>query len=80
MKAAKTAGAWIITNGMSTGAVRHVGDALCQLSCKSRQKIVTIGITAWGVVEAKDSLLGQDVEAQYHPVRREVFEISGIYE
>ena len=54
---------------MSTGAVRHVGDALCQLSCKSRQKIVTIGITAWGVVEAKDSLLGQDVEAQYHPVR-----------
>uniref|UniRef100_A0A3B4B302 TRPM SLOG domain-containing protein n=1 Tax=Periophthalmus magnuspinnatus TaxID=409849 RepID=A0A3B4B302_9GOBI len=44
IKASVTTGAWIFTGGVSTGVIRHVGDALKEHSSKSRGKVCAIGI------------------------------------
>nr|XP_049573520.1 transient receptor potential cation channel subfamily M member 1 isoform X3 [Syngnathus scovelli] len=60
IKAAVTTGAWIFTGGVSTGVIRHVGDALKDHSSKSRGKVCAVGIAPWGIVDNKDDLLGRD--------------------
>ncbi|XP_057690569.1 transient receptor potential cation channel subfamily M member 1-like isoform X2 [Corythoichthys intestinalis] len=65
IKAAVTTGAWIFTGGVSTGVIRHVGDALKDHSSKSRGKVCAIGIAPWGIVDNKDDLLGRDVSRPY---------------
>jgi transient receptor potential cation channel subfamily M protein 3 len=60
LKAAKTAGAWIFTSGINTGAVKHVGDALFMRS-KIRSNIVVIGIAPWGVIQGREQLKGENV-------------------
>ncbi|XP_025031856.1 transient receptor potential cation channel subfamily M member 1 [Python bivittatus] len=65
IKAAMTTGAWIFTGGVSTGIIRHVGDALKDHSSKSRGRICAIGIAPWGIVENKEDLLGKDVTRLY---------------
>uniref|UniRef100_A0A7M4EQD0 Transient receptor potential cation channel subfamily M member 1 n=1 Tax=Crocodylus porosus TaxID=8502 RepID=A0A7M4EQD0_CROPO len=60
IKAAMTTGAWIFTGGVSTGVIRHVGDALKDHSSKSRGRICAIGIAPWGIVENKEDLIGKD--------------------
>ncbi|KAL4641954.1 transient receptor potential cation channel subfamily M member 1-like [Arapaima gigas] len=65
IKAAVTTGAWIFTGGVSTGVVRHVGDALKDHSSKSRGKVCAIGIAPWGIVENKEDLIGRDVTRPY---------------
>nr|XP_032800301.1 transient receptor potential cation channel subfamily M member 3-like isoform X4 [Petromyzon marinus] len=65
IKAAMTTGAWIFTQGVNTGVIRHVGDALKDHSSKSRGKICTVGLAPWGIVENKDDLVGKDVVRPY---------------
>ncbi|KAM9408338.1 transient receptor potential cation channel subfamily M member 1-like [Pholidichthys leucotaenia] len=65
IKAAVTTGAWIFTGGVSTGVIRHVGDALKEHSSKSRGKVCAIGIAPWGIVENKEDLIGRDVTHPY---------------
>uniref|UniRef100_A0A8C5WV12 Transient receptor potential cation channel subfamily M member 1 n=1 Tax=Laticauda laticaudata TaxID=8630 RepID=A0A8C5WV12_LATLA len=65
IKAAMTTGAWIFTGGVSTGIIRHVGDALKDHSSKSRGRICAVGIAPWGIVENKEDLLGKDVTKLY---------------
>ncbi|XP_077419049.1 transient receptor potential cation channel subfamily M member 1-like isoform X2 [Vanacampus margaritifer] len=65
IKAAVTTGAWIFTGGVSTGVIRHVGDALKEHSSKSRGKVCAIGIAPWGIVDNKQDLLGTDVSRPY---------------
>ncbi|TFK07099.1 rhomboid-related protein 4 [Platysternon megacephalum] len=65
IKAAMTTGAWIFTGGVSTGVIRHVGDALKDHSSKSRGRICAIGIAPWGIVENKEDLIGKDVSRVY---------------
>ncbi|XP_051918376.1 transient receptor potential cation channel subfamily M member 1-like isoform X2 [Hippocampus zosterae] len=65
IKAAVTTGAWIFTGGVSTGVIRHVGDALKEHSSKSRGKVCAVGIAPWGIVDDKDHLLGRDVSRPY---------------
>ncbi|XP_048112633.1 transient receptor potential cation channel subfamily M member 1-like isoform X1 [Alosa alosa] len=65
IKAAVTTGAWIFTGGVSTGVIRHVGDALKDHSSKSRGKVCAIGIAPWGILENKEDLLGKDVTKPY---------------
>ncbi|XP_040925996.1 transient receptor potential cation channel subfamily M member 1-like isoform X2 [Betta splendens] len=65
IKAAVTTGAWIFTGGVSTGVIRHVGDALKDHSSKSRGKVCAIGIAPWGIVENKEDLIGRDVTRPY---------------
>jgi transient receptor potential cation channel subfamily M protein 3 len=75
-RAAKTAGAWIITNGCQqgtmicrrcflieffAGVVKHVGDALFARSPKAKSDIVCIGFSPWGVVEGRENLIGVNV-------------------
>ncbi|XP_016888202.1 transient receptor potential cation channel subfamily M member 1 [Cynoglossus semilaevis] len=65
IKAAVTTGAWIYTGGVSTGVIRHVGDALKDHSSKSRGKVCAIGIAPWGIIENKEDLIGRDVTRPY---------------
>ncbi|XP_041843463.1 transient receptor potential cation channel subfamily M member 1-like [Melanotaenia boesemani] len=65
IKASVTTGAWIFTGGVSTGVIRHVGDALKDHSSKSRGRVCAIGIAPWGIVENKEDLIGKDVTRPY---------------
>ncbi|XP_077376516.1 transient receptor potential cation channel subfamily M member 1-like isoform X2 [Festucalex cinctus] len=65
IKAAVTTGAWIFTGGVSTGVIRHVGDALKEHSSKSRGRVCAIGVAPWGIVDNKQDLLGADVSRPY---------------
>ncbi|CAJ0944633.1 unnamed protein product, partial [Mesorhabditis belari] len=67
LKAAKTTGAWIITSGVDCGVVRQVAAALEGSGSSSRSKIVTIGITSWGLLKKREDLLGKDIVVPYHP-------------
>ncbi|KAM9207060.1 transient receptor potential cation channel subfamily M member 6 [Dugong dugon] len=62
VKAAETTGAWILTEGINTGVSKHVGDAL---KAYSSQKIWTVGIPPWGVIENQRDLIGKDVVCLY---------------
>ncbi|XP_059155361.1 transient receptor potential cation channel subfamily M member 1-like [Physella acuta] len=68
LKAARTTGAWIVTNGTNTGVTKHVGDAISDRTTKARNKVVAIGITPWGIVENKEALVGKDKVVPYHCV------------
>lgn len=68
LKAAKTAGAWIVTGGTNTGVTRHVGDAISDRTTKAKNKVVAIGIAPWGIVENKELLIGNDKVVPYHCV------------
>ncbi|KAH9513283.1 hypothetical protein Btru_034539 [Bulinus truncatus] len=68
LKAARTTGAWIITNGANTGVTKHVGDAISDRTTKTRNNVIAIGITPWGIVENKEFLIGQDKVVPYHCV------------
>lgn len=46
---------------LSSGVIRHVGDALKDHASNSRGKICTIGIAPWGIVENQEDLVGKDV-------------------
>ncbi|XP_029457602.1 transient receptor potential cation channel subfamily M member 2-like [Rhinatrema bivittatum] len=60
VKAAQTTGAWIITGGTHAGVMKHVGEAVRDFSISSGYKdseVVVIGITTWGVVHNRSSLI-----------------------
>uniref|UniRef100_A0A915BSL5 Transient receptor potential channel n=1 Tax=Parascaris univalens TaxID=6257 RepID=A0A915BSL5_PARUN len=66
LKAARTTGAWIITSGINAGVVHHVAAAL-EGCATARSKIVSIGITPWGLIKKREDLIGQDIVVPYHP-------------
>ncbi|XP_062404765.1 transient receptor potential cation channel subfamily M member 1-like [Sardina pilchardus] len=76
IKAAVTTGAWIFTGGISTGVMRHVGDALKEHSSKSRGKVCAIGIAPWGIVENKEDLIGRDVTRPYQTMSNTLSKLS----
>nr|XP_006629107.1 PREDICTED: transient receptor potential cation channel subfamily M member 1 [Lepisosteus oculatus] len=76
IKAAMTTGAWIFTSGVSTGVIRHVGDALKDHCSKSRGKICAIGIAPWGIVENKEDLIGRDVTRPYQTMSNPLSKLS----
>lgn len=41
--------------------MKHVGEALGDTLSQSRNKIVTIGIAPWGVIENRNELISRDV-------------------
>ena len=61
IKVANTSTLWLITAGTDTGVVKHIGDILREYFPKSRNNVVVIGIAPWGVVNERQSLIGQDV-------------------
>ncbi|XP_075431986.1 transient receptor potential cation channel subfamily M member 1 isoform X6 [Ascaphus truei] len=76
IKAAMTTGAWIFTGGVSTGVIRHVGDALKDHSSKSRGRVCAIGIAPWGIVENKEDLIGKDVTKPYQTMSNPLSKLS----
>ncbi len=66
IKVANTSHIWLITAGTDTGVVKHIGDILREYFPKSRNNVVVIGIAPWGVVNERESLIGQDVTIYRH--------------
>ncbi|KAJ1121133.1 hypothetical protein NDU88_009261 [Pleurodeles waltl] len=71
LKAAQSTGAWIITDGCHTGVTKIVGEAVRDFSMGgnscNNSEIVTIGITTWGTIHKRDSLIRTEkgVSAEY---------------
>ena len=70
IKVANTSQIWIITAGTDTGVVKHIGDILREYFPKSRNNIIAIGITPWGVVSERDTLIGSGIEVPYYANQR----------
>ena len=59
----RPSGAWIVTGGMHAGVMKHVGQAVQDYMTAHGQKasLNVIGITPWGCVNNKESLVDPDV-------------------
>ncbi|KAM5172775.1 transient receptor potential cation channel subfamily M member 7-like [Mantella aurantiaca] len=65
VKAATTTGSWILTEGVNNGVAEHIGDALKENSFHLNQKVCTVGIAPWGVVDGRQDLVGKNIVAPY---------------
>ncbi|KAI4877087.1 hypothetical protein NFI96_031419, partial [Prochilodus magdalenae] len=65
IRAAETAGAWILTDGFNTGVSMYVGDAVKVYGTHERRKRNVIGVTPWGLIENNSDLIGRDVLRHY---------------
>jgi len=72
IKVVNTSHIWIITAGTDTGVVKHIGDILKDILPNSSINIVAIGIAPWGVVNERESLIGQGVEVPYFSNQRTI--------
>ncbi|XP_077331053.1 transient receptor potential cation channel subfamily M member 6 isoform X1 [Lithobates pipiens] len=76
VKAAKTTGAWILTEGINTGVSKHVGDALKAHASQHLRKICAIGIPPWGVIENQKDLIGKDAVCLYQTLLNPLSKLS----
>ncbi|XP_040198533.1 transient receptor potential cation channel subfamily M member 7-like isoform X2 [Rana temporaria] len=65
VKVATTTGSWIFTGGVDNGVAEHIGDALKENSSYLNQKVCTVGIAPWGVVEGRQDLVGRNIVVPY---------------
>ena len=67
VKAAASTGAWVITGGLNTGVMRHVGEAVKDYAHVGRgeDKINVIGIATWGIVSRNEALISSDGQGLY---------------
>lgn len=72
IKVVNTSHIWIITAGTDTGVVKHIGDILKEILPNSHINIVAIGIAPWGVVNERESLIGQGIEVPYFSNQRTI--------
>ena len=56
-----------------SGVTLHVGNALNNHSVKMRDRIVTIGIAPWGVLNDRESLVGKDVSSFNTTIQKYLF-------
>ncbi|ESO12925.1 hypothetical protein HELRODRAFT_62898 [Helobdella robusta] len=63
--AAKTTGAWVITDGVHLDVVKRLNESLGDTTGQSRHNIVRIGIVAWGVVHRREDLIGRNKSVPY---------------
>uniref|UniRef100_A0A8D0CLW0 Transient receptor potential cation channel, subfamily M, member 2 n=1 Tax=Sander lucioperca TaxID=283035 RepID=A0A8D0CLW0_SANLU len=63
IKVAQTTGAWIISGGMHTGVMKHVGQAVRDhaLSSAMQGQIVAIGVATWGTIHNREALVHSEV-------------------
>ncbi|XP_069472096.1 transient receptor potential cation channel subfamily M member 8 isoform X1 [Ambystoma mexicanum] len=56
---AQSKGAWIFTGGTHYGLMKYIGEVVRDntISRRSEEKIVAIGIAAWGMIANRDSLI-----------------------
>ncbi|KAM3610879.1 uncharacterized protein V6R79_009997 [Siganus canaliculatus] len=66
--AALSTGAWILTDGTSTGVSKYVGEAVKTFGGHDLRKRNTVGITPWGVIDNSTELIGRDVFKPYQPL------------
>uniref|UniRef100_A0AAQ4PQL4 non-specific serine/threonine protein kinase n=1 Tax=Gasterosteus aculeatus aculeatus TaxID=481459 RepID=A0AAQ4PQL4_GASAC len=66
--AALSTGAWILTDGISTGVSKYVGEAVKTFGGHNLRKRNTVGITPWGVIDNNMDLIGRDVFRPYQPL------------
>ncbi|KAM9823037.1 transient receptor potential cation channel subfamily M member 6 isoform 1-T1 [Syngnathus typhle] len=66
--AARSTGAWILTDGINTGVSKYVGEAVKSFGGHNLRKRNTIGLTSWGVIDNNTDLIGRDVFRPYQPL------------
>ncbi|TNN20175.1 Transient receptor potential cation channel subfamily M member 7 isoform 2 [Schistosoma japonicum] len=66
LRAAKTTGAWIVTNGLDIGVTRHIGEALKDEVHIRGSNIVALGIAPWGYVQHRETLIGLENTCSYY--------------
>ncbi|XP_029294787.1 transient receptor potential cation channel subfamily M member 6 [Cottoperca gobio] len=66
--AAVSTGAWILTDGISTGVSKYVGEAVKTFGGHNLRKRNAVGITPWGVIDNNMDLIGRDVFRPYQPL------------
>ncbi|XP_077456800.1 transient receptor potential cation channel subfamily M member 6 [Stigmatopora argus] len=66
--AARSTGAWILTDGINTGVSKYVGEAVKTYGGHNLRKRNTIGITPWGLIDNNEDLIGRDVFRPYQPL------------
>ena len=55
-------GAWIISAGTHTGAMKYVGEAVRDYQLAYRyEEVVAIGISTWGALKHQHKLIGEQV-------------------
>ncbi|NP_001155066.1 transient receptor potential cation channel, subfamily M, member 8 L homeolog isoform X1 [Xenopus laevis] len=56
---AQTKGAWIFTGGTHYGLMKYIGEVVRDntISQSSEEKVIAIGITAWGMISNRESLI-----------------------
>uniref|UniRef100_A0A3Q3E5R1 TRPM SLOG domain-containing protein n=1 Tax=Hippocampus comes TaxID=109280 RepID=A0A3Q3E5R1_HIPCM len=59
--AARSTGAWILTDGINTGVSKYVGEAVKTFGGHNLRKRNTVGVTPWGVIDNNTDLIGRDV-------------------
>ncbi|KAK6180329.1 hypothetical protein SNE40_012504 [Patella caerulea] len=60
-KAAESTGAWIVTGGTNTGVMKHVGEAMKEISITDeRNRVVAIGVAPWGCIQNRENLISPD--------------------
>ncbi|XP_078457755.1 transient receptor potential cation channel subfamily M member 5 isoform X1 [Lampetra planeri] len=62
MRAVQSTGAWLITGGLLTGVMRHIGEAVSEHSMArtpAEHKVVAIGIVPWGQLAGRKALLNK---------------------
>ncbi|CAI9735241.1 Hypothetical predicted protein [Octopus vulgaris] len=62
VKAARTTDAWIISEGLHSGVVKYIGEAISDNENKvgDMKKVKTIGIARWNCVQNKESLVNKE--------------------
>ncbi|XP_019717810.1 transient receptor potential cation channel subfamily M member 6 isoform X2 [Hippocampus comes] len=66
--AARSTGAWILTDGINTGVSKYVGEAVKTFGGHNLRKRNTVGVTPWGVIDNNTDLIGRDVFRPYQPL------------
>ncbi|XP_057687570.1 transient receptor potential cation channel subfamily M member 6 isoform X2 [Corythoichthys intestinalis] len=66
--AARSTGAWILTDGINTGVSKYVGEAVKTYGGHNLRKRNTIGITPWGVIDNNTDFIGRDIFRPYQPL------------
>ncbi|GMT24127.1 hypothetical protein PFISCL1PPCAC_15424 [Pristionchus fissidentatus] len=67
VKAAESTDTWIVTSGMNQGAVRHISEAIEDLSGSRKNKTChSIGIAPWGLVKKRNRLVGENIRVKYN--------------
>lgn len=58
------------SSNLFSGVTKHVGDVLLLERSQRTGRVITLGITPWGIVENNQELIGHNKEVPYHSISK----------